>query len=144
MLGYKRLITNKKNDEKMYQWGKDLAFFIDSLLLQGRYYTPYRFAGNLTPEQEQPLSYYITIPEIFNILKIRYPLLSNDKVMKMLEEKNLVSNYFDKTSYTQSIEYVTKEMNNSIDEATSSYTYSIHNNDGHNVSKNTRKLLEKL
>ena len=128
----------------MYQWGKDLAFFIDSLLLQGHYYTPYRFAGNLTPEDEQPLSYYITIPEIFNILKIRYPLLSNDKVMKMLEEKNLVSNYFDKISYKQSIDYIKKEMNNSVDETTKTYTCSIHKNDGHNVSKTTRELLEKL
>ena len=128
----------------MYQWGKDLAFFIDSLLLQGRYYTPYRFVGNLTPEDEQPLSYYITIPEIFNILKIRYPLLSNDKVMKMLEEKNLVSNYFDKISYKQSIDYIKKEMNNSVDETTKAYTCSIHNNDGHYVSKTIRELLEKL
>ena len=117
---------------------------IDSLLLEGRYYTPYRFAGNLTPKDEQPLSYYITIPEIFKILKIRYPLLSNEKIMKILEEKNLVSNYFDKISYKQSIDYIKKEMNNSVDETTSSYTYSIHNNDGHNVSKNTRELLEKL
>ena len=62
----------------------------------------------------------------------------------MLEEKNLISNYFDKTSNKQLIDYVKKEMNNSVDETTSSYTYSIHNNDGHNVSKNTRKLLEKL
>ena len=117
---------------------------IDSLLLEGRYYTPYRFAGNLTPKDEQPLSYYITIPEIFKILKIRYLLLSNEKVMKMLEENNLVSNYFDKTSYKQSIDYIKKEINNSVDEATSSYIHSIHKNDGHNVSKNTRELLEKL
>ena len=117
---------------------------IDSLLLEGRYYTPYRFAGNLTPKDEQPLSYYITIPEIFKILKIRYPLLSNEKVMKMLEEKNLVSNYFDKISYKQSIDYIKKEINNSVDEATSSHTYSIHNNDGHNVSKNICKFLKFL
>ena len=128
----------------MYQWGKTQIFFIDSLLLQEYYYTSYRFVGNLTPKNKQPLSYYITIPEIFNILKIRYPLLSNNKIIKMLEEKNLISNYFDKTSNKQLIDYVKKEMNNSVDETTSSYTYSIHNNDGHNVSKNTRKLLEKL
>ena len=34
--------------------GKNLAFFIDSLLLEGKYYTPYRFAGNLTPKNEEP------------------------------------------------------------------------------------------
>ena len=124
----------EKNNEKIYQWGKNLAFFIDSLLLEGRYYTPYRFAGNLTPRNEEPLSYYLTIPGIFDILKIRYPLLSNEKVLNILEEQNIIINYFDNVSYKEVIDYVKIKAENYIDQTMNSNTTSAHNNDGHSVS----------
>ena len=134
----------EKNNEKIYQWGKNLAFFIDSLLLEGRYYTPYRFAGNLTPRNEEPLSYYLTIPGIFDILKIRYLLLSNEKVLNMLEEENLIVNYFDNISYKEAIDYVKNKPENDIDQTMNSNTSSTHNNDGHFVSIQLRSFMENL
>ena len=92
----------QKNNENVClisQWGKNMAYFIDKLVSEGRYYTPYRFACNLTPEEEQPLSYYITIQEIFKVLKLRYPYYTNEAVLNMLEKENLISDYFDNVSY---------------------------------------------
>ena len=124
--------------------GKNLAFFIDSLLLEGKYYTPYRFAGNLTPKNEEPLSYYITIPEIFNILKIQYPLLSNEKVLNMLEEENLIINYFDNVSYKEAVDYVKNKVENHMNQTMNSDTTSSNNNDGHSVSMHLRSLMQNL
>ena len=123
--------------------GRDLAFFIDELLLDGRYYTPYRFAGNLTPSEEQPLSHYLIITEIFNILKIRYPVISNEKVLNMLEEENLVSKYFDDTSFNQAIDYVKNKLNIPVHQS-NNFTASNHINDNHKVSINTRNLMNNL
>ena len=81
------------NDKIVCQWGRDIAYFIDELLSDAQYYTPYRFAGNLTPREVKPLSYYLTITEIFKILKLRYPFLSSEGVLNMLKENNLVSNF---------------------------------------------------
>ena len=138
-LGYEQ-----KSDEKICQWGRDLAYFIDELLSDGRYYTPYRFAANLTPPEEQPLSYYLTITEIFNILKIRYPFLSNKTVLNMLKEKNLVSNYFDDTSFKQAINYVNNDLNIPLHQTMNSHSTSGHNDDGHTVSNHIRKLMTNL
>ena len=122
------------------EWGRNMAYFINKLVLEGKYYTPYRFASNLTPEEEQPLSYYITIQEIFKVLKIRYPYYTNETVLKMLEKENLVSNYFDSTSFKEAIEYVKNRVNQTINSNLSS----ISDNDGHNVSTHTRIFMENL
>ena len=132
-----------KHDENIRlinEWGKNMAYFIDKLVLEGKYYTPYRFASNLTPEEEQPLSYYITIEEIFKVLKIRYPYYTNETVLKMLEKENLVSNYFDSTSFEEAIEYV----KNRVNQTTDSNLSSISNNDRYNVSTHTRLFMENL
>ena len=58
-------IDHQINDDKtVCQWGRDIAYFIDELLSDAQYYTPYRFAGNLTLQEVKPLSYYLTITEI--------------------------------------------------------------------------------
>ena len=132
------------DDEQLCQWGRHLAYFIDTLLLDGRYYTPYRFAGNLTPKEEKPLSYYITITEIFNILKLRYPLYSSNNVLEMLEQDNLVEDYFDDTSFKQAIQYVeNKGIIN--DEENMNHSTTSNSNNGHTrVSMDTRKMMENL
>ena len=117
-----------------------MAYFIDKLVLEGKYYTPYRFASNLTPEEEQPLSYYITIEEIFKVLKMRYPCYTNETVLKMLEKENLVSNYFDSMSFKEALQYV----KNRVNQTTDSNLCSISNNDGHDVSTHTRLFMENL
>ena len=58
----------------------------------------------------------------------------------MLEKENLVSNYFDSTSFKQAIEYV----KNRVNQTTDSNLSSISNNDGHNVSIHTCLFMENL
>ena len=138
-------IGHKLNDdEQLCQWGRNLAYFIDKLLLDGRYYTPYRFAGNLTPQEEKPLSYYLTITEIFNILKLRYPLYSSDNVLEMLEQDNCVEDYFDDTSFKQAIQYVENKGIINQEENMNHSTTSNSNNGHTSVSMDTRKLMENL
>ena len=132
-----------KDDEKICEWGRNLAYFIDELLLDGHYYTPYRFAGNLTPQEEKPLSYYLTITEIFNILKLRYPLYSSEKVLKMLEEDNLVEDYFDDTSFKQATDYI-KNKGTITQEENMKHSTTSNSNNGHSISMNTRKLMDNL
>ena len=114
------------------------------LLLEGQYYTPYCFAGNLTPRNEQLLSYYITIPRIFDILKIWYLLLSKEKVLNILEEQNLIINYFDNVSYKEAIYYVKNKAENYIDQTMNSDTTSAYNNDGHSISIHLDSLMKNL
>ena len=114
------------------------------MLLEGRYHTPYCFAGNLTLRNEELLSYYLTVSGIFDILKIWYPLLSNEKVLNMLEEKNLIINYFDNVSYKEAIDYVKNKAENYIDQTMNSNTTSTYNNDSHSVSIHLRSLIENL
>ena len=59
-----------KNDKAICQLGKHLSFCIDDLFLEVKYYTPYRYAINLTAKLMYPLSYYLIIEEIFQILKL--------------------------------------------------------------------------
>ena len=134
----------KDDDQKLCQWGHNLAYFIDELLLDGRYYTLNRFAGNLTPQEEKPLSYYLTITEIFNILKLRYPLYSSNNVLKMLEQDNLVEDYFDDTSFKQAIQYVENKGIINQEENMNHSTTSNSNNGHTSVSMDTRKLMENL
>ena len=120
--------------------GENMAYFIDELVSEGSYYTLYRFACNLTPEEEQPLSYYITIQEIFKVLKLRYPYYTNEAVLNMLEKENRISDYFDNMSFKHAINYLKNGVNQTIN---SNNTLS-NNNDGHDVSINTRAFMEKL
>ena len=90
------------------------------------------------------MSYYITIPEIFNILKIQYPLLSNEKVLNMLEEENLIINYFDNVSYKEAVDYVKNKVENHMNQTMNSDTTSSNNNDGHSVSMHLRSLMQNL
>lgn len=131
------------NDKIVCQWGRDIAYFIDELLSDAQYYTPYRFAGNLTPQEVKPLSYHLTITEIFKILKLRYPFLSSEGVLNMLKENNLVSNYFDDTSFEEATNYVNNKGGNPHNENMSHST--INNSDnGHNVSMIKGKLMKSL
>ena len=58
----------------------------------------------------------------------------------MLEKENLISNYFDSTSFKEAIEYVKNTVKKNIDSNLSS----ISDNDGHNVSTYTRNFMENL
>ena len=124
-----------KDDKTVYQQGRNLAYFIDEILSDGHYYTLYRFAGNLTLQEEKPISYYLTITEIFNILKLHYLFLSSEKVLNILEEKNLVSNYL--TDYVNNKVIIPQYKN-------MNYSTISNSNNGHSASMNTRKLMENL
>lgn len=96
--------------------------------------------SNLTLKEEHLLSYYITIHEIFNILKIRYPYVSNEKVLDILEKENIAFYYFDNTSFKESTDYAKNRVNQTIN-----YNATPYNNyDGHNISIHTCILIENL
>ena len=54
----------------------------------------------------------------------------------MLEEQNLIINYFDNVSYKEAIDYVKNKAENVIDQTMNSNTTSTHNNDGHLLDVN--------
>ena len=62
----------------------------------------------------------------------------------MLEEQNLIINYFDNVSYKEAIDYVKNKTENEIDQTMNSNTISTYNNDGHAVSIHLRSLMENL
>ena len=73
-----------KNDKAICQWGKNLSFYIDKLVLEGKYYTHIDMQQNLTAKVMHPLSYYLTIEEMFRFLMLQYPELSNEQAFTML------------------------------------------------------------
>ena len=70
----------------------------------------------------QLLSYYLTVTEIFNILKIRYPLSSSEEVLKMLEENNLITNYFDSSIFKEATNYIKNRENIPLHQSMNHYT----------------------
>lgn len=75
-----------KNVCLISEWGRNMVYFIDKLVSEWLYYTPYRFVSNFTPEEEQLLNYYITTQEIFKVFNIRYLYLINNTIISMLEK----------------------------------------------------------
>ena len=62
----------------------------------------------------------------------------------MLEENNLVLNYFDNVCYKEVIDYIKNKVDNHLDQTINSNTTSSYNNYCHSVSIHLCSLIENL
>ena len=58
-----------------------MARLAERIDCQGKFDTFWGYASDLTPKNKQPLSSYITIEDVFQVLRLRYPLKSLVQVM---------------------------------------------------------------
>ena len=88
--------TDSFDDETLRNWANNVAKTINSLSqLKDKYPMVFGYAGDVTPPTLQPLSYYITIPDILQCLKrVYFPVTD---IRQTLNRKDM-DLYFDKES----------------------------------------------
>lgn len=70
--GFVRITTATLTQKQLRKWASDIAEMMSFAASAGEYDAYYKYVGDITPQEPQPLGYYLTMEDTFKVMQTRF------------------------------------------------------------------------